>query len=146
METPTLQDRLAVSWSLSMHWARRVSLGRRKSSPSMPLHCHGIGQNRGHLLLHSMIDKRVGRTRTQWDQSKWDPELSRMGQGEPCTPSNGRRKCARNDDSAVTFIRWFTWKTIYLTTHVLEKINHGQSCGRKKSLTRTRRTKKLKRR
>jgi hypothetical protein len=107
---PTLQDRSAVSWSLS-NWARRASLGRRKYSPSMPLHCHGIGRGRVHSLHRSMIDKpveRTSRTSMKRNQSKWDPGRSRMGQGELCATSNGRRKCVRNDDSAVTFIniRW----------------------------------------
>ena len=104
-ETPTLQNRSAVSWSLSIHRVRRASLGRRKSSPSMPLHCHGIGRKRGRLLPHSTVDKRAERTPTQWNQGKWDLGQSRTGQGGPCTTNNGRRKCVRSDDSAVTFIK-----------------------------------------
>ena len=54
------------------------------------------------------------------NQGRLDPGRSRMGQGEPCTMSNGRRKCVRNDDSAVAFIS-IRWKTGSLTTHVLEQ-------------------------
>ena len=60
----------------------------------------------------------------------------------------GRRKCVRNDDSAVTFIS-IRRKTISLTTHVLEQtvvISHVEVIIKKIYLRRTRRSKKLKRR
>jgi hypothetical protein len=132
-----------VSWSHSIHWVPRASHGRRQSSPH---HCHGIGRSRGHLLLRGTIDKRVERMSTQWNQGRWDLGRSRTGQGGPCTMSNGRRKCVRNDDSAVTFIRWITWKIINLTTHMLEKSVTISHVDVKKRFRRTRRSKKLKRR
>jgi hypothetical protein len=60
--------------------------------------------------------------------------------------SNGRRKCVRNDDSAVMFVG-IRWKTNNLTTHVLEKsVTISHVMVEKRGLRRTRRSKKLKRR
>ena len=60
------------------------------------------------------------------NQSSWDPGRFPMGQGEPYVTSNGRRKCARNDGSAITFINTRR-KTDRLYNSRAGAIGHNQS-------------------